>query len=270
MRYLRLLLIYILAVCSALPVLWMFGTAFKAPGEAIAHPAALFPQDWSLAAFEQVMDDGLAHLVGNTLLISLSATLLALSMGFLASYALVRAKFPMRLDKLFLLGVLVIKMLPPIVVAVPLFSLMNHAGLLNTRFGLVISYQLYALPFCVWMLLGFIRNVSHEIEEAAFMDGCGLWRRLWYIVLPLSAPGLVATGIFTLILCWNEFLFALLFLTTPDKFTLPLYIANFMTENGTSWQALMAIGLISSLPMLMLAGYLQKYLLQGFSGGIKG
>ncbi|WP_409421175.1 carbohydrate ABC transporter permease [Pseudaeromonas sp. ZJS20] len=256
-RLLHRLTVILVSLLFALPLLWMIQTASLADGAP------------SLAAFAALWQDDFLPLLGNTLLIAVGAALLSLLMAFLAAYGLVRYRFPAGLDKLFLLLVLMIKMMPPIVIAIPLYDLMNQTQLLNTRLGLVLSYQIYTLPFAIWMLLGFLREVPLEIDEAGALDGANLGRRLWYIVLPLCAPGMVATLIFTSLLGWNEFMFSLLFIHTPDRFTLPLYIARGMTEDGTVWNSLMASGLIASLPMLLLAGYLQKYLLRGFSMGLK-
>ncbi|MGV2986760.1 carbohydrate ABC transporter permease [Vibrio sp. E150_011] len=252
-----------------LPIIWMFGTAFKSPGEILHSGAQLLPKTMSFESFQTLWHGDLLPLISNTLIVSLSATVVSVVVAFFAAYALVRYQFPAKLDNVFLLSVLIIKMMPPIVVAIPLYSFMNQIGLLNTKLGLVLSYQVYTLPFCIWMLLGFIRDIPLEIEEAGAMDGAHLFKRLGYIVFPLCAPGLVATAIFSMILGWNEFLFSLLFIHTPDKFTIPLFISNFMTEDGTAWGELMAIGIISSLPMLALAGYMQRYLLRGFSMGLK-
>lgn len=114
------------------------------------------------------------------------------------------------------------------------------------------------------MLLGSVRDVPVEVEEAASIDGAGQWRRLTEIVLPLLRPGLVATAVFIAILAWNEFLFALLFIQTPSNFPLPVYIATFITEDETLWGTLSAIGFIASMPIVLLLGYLQRHLLRGF------
>ncbi|WP_432454397.1 carbohydrate ABC transporter permease [Agarivorans sp. QJM3NY_29] len=262
-------LVWFIVLLFIMPVLWMFGTALKPPGEILRASASILPRQPSFSAFAALWQGDLPRLVANTLLISVSATVISLVVAFTAAYALVRYRFPASLDKLFLFAVLVIKMMPPIVVAIPLYSLMNQIGLLNSKLGLVLAYQVYTLPFCIWMLLGFVRDIPIEIEEAGAMDGARLLKRLAYIVFPLCAPGLVATSIFAMILGWNEFLFSLLFIHTPDKFTLPLFIANFMTEDGTAWGPLMAVGIVSSLPMLALASYMQRYLLRGFSMGLK-
>lgn len=267
--YLHRASVWLAVALFILPILWMFGTAFKSPGEILTAGASLFPQQFSLHSFQALWQGDLLRLIANTLIISVSATAVSVMIAFFSAYALVRYRFPAKLDNVFLLGVLVIKMMPPIVVAIPLYSLMNQLGLLNTKVGLVLAYQVYTLPFCIWMLLGFVRDIPLEIEEAGAMDGAFLFKRLRHIVFPLCAPGLVATAIFAMILGWNEFLYSLLFLHTPNNFTIPLFIANFMTEDGTAWGELMAMGIVSSLPMLVLAGYMQRYLLRGFSMGLK-
>ena len=252
-----------------LPILWMVATTFKPPGEYITDTPTFIPSQPTLEHLIELWDVGFPRRLMNTVFVAFSATLLSLSIGFFAAYGLVRYKFPANLDKVFLLLVLMVKLMPPIVVAIPLFNILRFLGLIDHLVGLILVYQLYTLPFCIWMLLSFIRDVPIEIEEAATLDHCNLLSRLFRIVIPLCGPGLVATFIFTLILAWNEFLFALLYLQTPSLLTLPLYIANFITEDETFWGALMGIGFISSLPVLIFAGYLQKHLLRGFSMGLK-
>ncbi|MGL5430111.1 MAG: carbohydrate ABC transporter permease [Vibrio sp.] len=268
-RYLHSIMVWSAVTLFMLPIVWMFGTALKPASEILHSGASLLPSKVTLTSFATLLQGNLLQLVNNTVIISLSATAVSVIVAFFAAYALVRYQFPAKLDSVFLLMVLIIKMMPPIVVAIPLYSLMNQLGLLNSKLGLVLAYQVYTLPFCIWMLLGFVRDVPLEIEEAGAMDGAHLFKRLAYIVFPLCAPGLVATAIFAMILGWNEFLFSLLFVHTPDKFTIPLFISNFMTEDGTAWGELMAIGIVSSLPMLALASYMQRYLLRGFSMGLK-
>lgn len=266
---LHLFLVYTAVALFLMPIIWMVGTAFKPQSEILMASTQLLPSRISFESFAALWEGDIIVQISNTIIVALSATAVSVAIAFLSAYALVRYSFPAKLDSVFLLLVLVIKMMPPIVVAVPLYSLMNQIGLLNSKIGLILAYQIYTLPFCIWMLLGFIRDVPLEIEEAGAMDGARLIKRLMFIVFPLCAPGLVATAIFAVILGWNEFLFSLLFIHTPDKFTIPLFISNFMTEDGTAWGELMSIGFISSLPMLALAGYMQKFLLRGFSMGLK-
>jgi len=248
-----------------LPTLWMLGTAFKPAAEYIGTSLVFWPSQPTLSHFIQLFDEGVLRRLLNTLVVSIGTTAVSLSVGFISAYALVRYRFPARLDHAFLLLVLLIKTLPPIVVAIPLYRVLNSLNLLDSHLGLMLSYQIYTLPFCIWMLLSFVRQIPIDLEEAASLEGAGLVQRLLRVVVPLAAPGLVATLIFAMLLAWNEFLFALLFIQTPSQFTLPLYIATFTTENQTFWGQLMAIGTLSSLPVLLLAGYLQKHLLRGFA-----
>jgi len=252
-----------------LPCIWMVGASFTPAGERYAHPLMLWPTAPTIEHFITVWQAGLARQLANSILVSAATTLLSLVLAFPTAYALARLRFPARLDVLFLLLVLSIKLMPPITMAVPLFALAKTLHLLDTELGLVLVYQVYTLPFSIWMLLSFVRGVPIDYEEAASLDGASLWQRLWHIVLPLCAPGLVATAIFALITAWNEFLLALLFLSTSSRFTLPLVIANYVTENGIDWGDLMSVGLLSSLPVLAMSGYVQRHLLNSFSGGLK-
>ena len=246
------------------PVAWLIGTSFESPGVFTEPRLSLVPLVPTLENYAAVVDHGMLRRLANSLIVTAGATALALSAGFLAAYGLARFRFPARLDLVFLILVLVIKLLPPIVVAVPMYRLLDGLGLLDTLTGLILSYQVYCLPFAVWMLLGFVRDIPIEVEEAAAIDGAGQVRRLTDIVLPLILPGLVATAVFTAILAWNEFLFALLFIKTPSNFPLPVYIATFITEDETLWGQLSAIGFMASVPIILLLGYLQRHLLRGF------
>ena len=251
------------------PLIWMVGTSVKPPMEYVSLSAALLPDNPTLDHYEQLMADDITGKLVNSLIVAFGATFLALTAGFPAAYALVRLKLPRRFDTLFLLFVLVIKLSPPIVLAIPLYQVLRLMGLLDTLPGLILVYQVYALPFAIWMLIGFIRDVSLSYEEAAMMDGAGLFTRLVTVVVPIMMPGLTATGVFLIILCWNEFIYALLFIQTPSKFTLPTYIATLITEDETFWGRLTAIGFLSSLPILALVGVVQKGLTRGFAGGLK-
>ena len=252
-----------------LPCLWMAGAAFMPTLERLDHPLRIWPAAPTFEHFASVWSNGIGAPLFNSLLVGFGTTLLALALAFPAAYALVRLRFPARLDLLFLVLVLALKLMPPITIAVPLFALAKRLHLLDSTLGLMLAYQIYALPMAIWMLLAFVRDVPIEYEEAACIDGAGLARRLVQIVLPLCAPGLIATAIFVFIAAWNEFLIALLFVSTPSRFTLPLAIAGYVTENGIDWGDLMSAGLMASLPTLAVAGYVQRYLLRGFAGGLK-
>ena len=254
---------------SLLPIVWMASTSFKSPGEFTSRQPTLIPQQFTTMHYELLWAEGFPRRLQNTLIVTVGATLISLVVAFGAAYSLTRFRFPAKLDVLFLFWVLLIKMIPPIVIAIPLYQVLRLFGLLNTLPGLILVYQVYTLPYCIWLLLGFVRDVPIEIEEAASIDGASTWQTMRSIVLPLVAPGLVATAIFSSILAWNEFLYALLFLHSPALFTLPIHIANYITEHETLWGRLMGIGLLSSLPVLILSGFIQRYLIRGFAMGLK-
>jgi multiple sugar transport system permease protein len=273
MRWLRRSLLAVLMALaltfSLLPIIWMAGTSFKSPGEFTSRQPTILPREFTTIHYHQLWAEGFPRRLQNTLFVTVGATAISLVVAFGAAYSLTRFRFPARLDVVFLFWVLLIKMIPPIVIAIPLYQVLRLVGLLNTLPGLVLVYQVYTLPYCIWLLLGFVRDVPIELEEAAAIDGASTWQTMRSIVLPLVAPGLVATAIFSAILAWNEFLYALLFLHSPGLFTLPIHIANYITEHETLWGRLMGIGLLSSLPVLILSGFIQRYLIRGFAMGLK-
>jgi multiple sugar transport system permease protein len=249
------------------PILWMVATSLKPPAEYATAAARLWPSAVTLEHYRFLLADGAAVRFLNSLIVTAGTTALALAVALPAAYALVRLPFPRRLDVAFLGLVLAVKLLPPIAVAIPLFQVLRGLGLLDTLAGLVLAYQVYALPFAIWLLLGYLRDVPVEVEEAAMIDGAGLVRRLATVVVPMILPGLAATTVFVAVLAWNEFLFALLYIQSPDRFTLPTYIATMITEDETLWGPLMALGVLASLPVVLLTGLIARWLTRGFLAG---
>lgn len=260
----------VVAAIFALPLVWMLGTSFKPPGEVAAASASLWPREPTLMHYQAVAGARVGRAVVNSLVVTAGTTLLALLASYPAAYALARLRFPRRLDVVFLIFVLLVKLTPPIVLAVPLYQVLRTLRLLDTLAGLVLAQQIYALPFAIWMLLGFIRDVPVALEEAARMDGARLPRILWEILVPVTAAGVAATAVLVAITAWNEFLFAFLFLQSPSNFTLPTFIATRINEDETLWGQLSAIGVLASLPVLALSGVVHKALSRGFVGGTTG
>jgi len=265
---LRIAFALLAAVAFALPLVWMLATSVKPVGEYMANPAELLPREPTLAHYAASGEARVWRAALNSLVVTAGATLLALLAAFPAAYALARLRFPRRLDAAFLVFVLLVKLTPPIVLAVPLFQVLRALGLLDTLAGLVLAQQILALPFAIWMLLGFVRDVPFVYEEAAAIDGAGLAKRIVQIVIPILAPGLAATGVLVAIAAWNEFLFAFLFVQSPANFTLPTYVATRINEDETLWGQLSAIGVLASLPILALIGFVHRALSRGFSGGL--
>lgn len=262
-------LMALVLVVVLFPLYWILITALKTPLENISPIPTFFPKVITLENFAGVLKAGFSKNLLNSLFVAFTSTLVSLVLAFLASYALVRHKFPFKLNVVFLIWVLVVKILPPMVLSIPLYTLFTKVKLINNLWGLILVYQVYTLPYCIWMLFGFMKSLPLEFEQAAEIDGASKLKTLTHIVVPLSSSGIVATAIFSIIIAWDEFLFALLFIRSPRLQTLPLKIVSFITEYETLWGELMAIGLLATLPVLLFSGYYYKRLTEGFSMGLK-
>ncbi len=256
-------------VITIIPVYWIAVTSLKNPREVIRPVPTLFPEAPTLENYVNVFARGIWGNFYNTVIIAVAATGISIVLAFLASYALSRHRFPLRFNRVFLIWVLLVRILPPIVLAAPLFSLFNGLGLVNSRLGLVVAFQVYTLPYAIWIIYGFVQSLPRDYEEAATIDGASPGRVLVSVVLPLVRPGILATSIFSLILAWNEFLFALLLVRTPRLLTLPVVIARFIGEYTTQWGELMAIGLLASLPIMLFSRVVYRQLTEGFSLSLK-
>lgn len=262
-------LLVLVLVVVLLPLYWLIATAFKTSLENIASIPVLLPRSLYLGNFVRVIRDGFFTNLFNTVFVSFFSTLLSLFLSFLAGYALSRHRFPYHLNTVFLVWVLVVKILPPVVLAIPLYTLFADAHMLNSLPGLVLVYQVYTLPYCIWMLFGFFKSLPTEYEQAARIDGASEMGIVIHIVVPLMRSAIVATSIFSVIMAWDEFLFALLFLRNPHLETLPLLIVNFITEYNTLWGRLMAVGFLATLPLLFFSGYVYRRMTTGFTMSLK-
>ena len=251
------------------PVYWIIATSLKTPLEVIKPDPTLFPRIFTLENYQTVLQSGFLKNMANSLIVAVSSTLLSLTLSFLAAYALLRFRFPLAFNSIFLVWILVVKILPPVVLAIPLYTMFNSLGLINRLLGLVLVYQVYTLPYCIWMIFGFLKAVPLTFEEAALIDGAGRGYILFNIVMPLARTGIIATSIFSVIAAWDEFLFALLFIRTPSLQTLPLVIVNYIGEYETMWGQLMGIGLLTTLPVLLFSSFVYKYYTKGFSMSLK-
>ena len=261
--------IVLLTVIVLFPIYWILVTALKTPLENISPVPTLFPKIITFENFRAVVNGGVFRNFGISLFVASASTGVSLVLAFSASYALVRFRFPLRLNVIFLTWILVVKILPPMVLSVPLYTLFAGAGLINRLWGLVAVNQVYTLPYCIWLLFGFIRSMPLEFEQAAQIDGASRMRTLTAVVLPLASSGVIAAAIFTIIIVWDEFLFALLFIRSPKLQTLPLKIVSFITEYETLWGELMAVGLLAALPVLLFTGYCSRRLTEGIAMELK-
>ena len=262
-----------MAVLAALlPVYWMLTISLKNEVDQFSVPPRWLAFEPTLAHYRDAfVERSFGQYLLTSAIVSVLSTAFALVLGTLAAYGLARFPLPHKLNTRVALWILSTRMFPPIVTAVPLFLLMNQVNLLDTTASLVIVYTAFNLPFVVWMMRGFFKEIPREMEEAARVDGDTRMGALRRVVLPLVTPGLAATAIFCLIISWNEFLFALTLTQTDAAMTLPVGIAGRVTQYEIKWGVMSAAGVVAMVPILAFALCVQRYLVRGLSlGAVKG
>lgn len=265
LKYLTLAVIMIVVL---FPIYWMVITGFKNRLELTTYPPTLFPRTFILDNYKEAFShsDIPRYMLNSVIVVSIS-TLISLIFGTLAGYSLARFPFTPGFKKNISFWILSTRMLPPIVTIIPIFLIFKELQLLNTYLGMIIVYTGFTLPFTVWMMRAFVREVPVDLEEAAMVDGDTRLTALLRIVLPLTAPGLVATAIFALILVWNEFLFALILTTTSSAITLPVGISGFVSQFEVLWGQMSAVGTVAIIPILVFTFAVQRYLVRGLTLG---
>ncbi|MEU1474194.1 carbohydrate ABC transporter permease [Streptomyces sp. NPDC005760] len=257
-------------VFLAFPFLWLLSTAFKSPRELGSLRPTWIPRDPTLDNFRQAFDEQpLLRAAGNSLLAALTAAVIAVLIATPLAYVMARRRT--RLAKAATGWVVVSQAFPLVLVITPLFLVLKNLRLVNSLAGLVMVYVVWALPFALWMLVGYVRAVPTELEEAAAVDGAGRLRTLVSVTAPLLAPGIVATGLFAFITAWNEFFFALVLLKTADKQTLPVVLTHFIGAEGVAdLGPLAAAAFLATLPSLVIFAIIQRRITGGMlTGAVK-
>jgi multiple sugar transport system permease protein len=254
------------------PLYWAAITAFKPQEDILRQPPVWFPSEPTLRHFGSALNrfEGLEGLQ-NSLIVAGAATVLAVLAGTAAAYSMARfATGGKHLAFWFLSG----RLLPPVAVVIPVFLLYSRYSeewiqfrLIDTHIGLILLYTVFALPWTVWMMYAYFRQLPTELEEAALVDGCTRWQAMWKIAVPLAAPGVVSAAAFAFIFSWTEFLFALI-LTSTEAVTLPVVLAGFIgLFQGNLYGETSAMTLISLIPALILGIFLQRHLVRGLTFG---
>jgi ABC-type glycerol-3-phosphate transport system permease component len=265
-----LLMALVLLVFTAFPFAWMASTAFKPPREIFVTPPSLWPSQFELENIRRLFDETrFLTYFRNSVTVSLSTVALTLLLSTPAAYSLTRFRFYGR-EKLAAL-ILFTYMFAPIMIIVPFYVMVRFLGLTNTHTGLVMAYTAFCLPFNLWMLRTFFQSIPVDIEEAAMIDGANRFQAVVHVVFPLALPGVVATGIFTFILAWNDYIFARVLLSADELKTLPVGIADLYNASVVDWGMIMASGLLVIAPIAGVFVFIQKYLVAGWgAGGVKG
>jgi len=253
------------------PLVWMLSTSFKEPREMVEIHPTLVPHNPTLDNYVQAFtEQALGRAALNSLQVSLASAILTVLVALPAAYAL--ARFKTRIGTVALGWVLLSQLFPFVLLVIPLFLILRQVELVNTHAGLVLVYVVWALPFALWMLQGFVRNVPRDLEEAAAVDGATRLQALRKVVAPLLAPGIVATALFAFISAWNEFFFALVLLKSPELATLPVTLARFVGVEGIARLGPLAAGsLMATIPSLVFFAFMQRRLTSGsLAGAVKG
>ncbi len=256
------LLVFLLLML--LPYAWLGLTALKDRVDIFSIPPRLVFTPTLSNFYEAFVEKSFLVNLKNSVVISLVSTVITLLAGVPAAFSLTR--YTVRGNGFFMFFLLAARLLPGIVLAVPLFILFSRARLVNSYVSVIVSHITFNLPFTVWMMRGFFAGVPTTLDEAAKIDGCNSFESFLYVVLPLVKGGLMATAIFCLINSWNEFLLALI-LTGRDTATLPVAIPGLMTPIGTFWGQIAAVGTVTTLPVLIFALLVQKHMVRGLTGG---
>jgi N,N'-diacetylchitobiose transport system permease protein len=252
------------------PVYWMVSTAFKPGHDILSYTPQWFPAHPTLSNFTDAMHQQFFwNAVKNSLFVVSIVVALSLVLAFLAALAL--AKFNFYGRKPFIVIILGVQMVPLAALIIPLYIMMSRLGQVDKLSGVIVMYLTFVLPFAVWTLRGFLLGVPKELEESAMVDGATRFGAFVRILLPLVGPGLVATSIFAFIQAWNEFIIAYVFLHTPEKQTLMVWLASFTTLRGTDWGPLMAGATLCSLPVVVFFLLVQRRIAFGLTAGaVKG
>ncbi len=252
------------------PLYWMLNTSLKPATEIFLSPPTFASRNWSLDAYATVLNQRpVGRYFLNSLVVALGTTVLSVTLAAFAAYGFTRF-FP-RGATPFIVFLLFTKMLPETLLIVPYFQLMSDLGLLDTYAALILAYSSFALPFSVWMLIGFFRSIPRDIDEAAMIDGASYLQAFVRVILPLARPGLVAVALFTFLIAWNSYVWALVLTTDSSMYVLSVGIANMVGEYRVQWNELMAAAVIAALPVMVLYSLLERHLVDAItSGAVKG
>ena len=252
---------------AVVPLLWMVLTSVKTNRE-ITQDTSLIPQSLTTANYVSLFSGReFGAYLTNSIIVTFVSVAIALILGTQAAYVLARFRLRGGIQRYVGFSLLMVRLLPPIVIIIPIFLVAQGVGLLNTRLSLIVVYAAFNVTIVVWMMESFFREIPVDLEEAAMVDGDTRFTAFRRIVLPLAAPGLVATGIFAAITTYNEFLFALVLTSTPAAETMPIGAATLIGRINVDWGAMSAAGVVGALPIVIFSIFVQKHLVRGLTMG---
>jgi len=267
--------LFIAMAIICLPGLWIVLASFRPTVEIMAKPPVWVPQDLSLdayvAMFSGVGQGGIPVIdyFRNSLIISITSTVISLAIGMAGGYAFARFRF--RAKSSIFLGLMLTRTVPGIALSLPLFFVYSKLGIIDTHFGLILAYVALNVPFTIWLIDGFFRQVPKDLAEAAQIDGCTRWQAFWQVEFPLAGPGIASAGIFAFLTSWNEFALASQLTRSINSKTLPVGLLDYTAEFTIDWRGMCALAVVMIIPALVLTFIVQKHLVSGLtSGAVKG
>lgn len=252
------------------PIAWMALSSFKPGVELFTIPPKILPDNWSLEWYKQALEnENVIHYFFNSLYIASIVMIVDMVIGSMTAYSLTRFHFRGR--KVILMCVLAAYCIPPIMLMLPLYRIMNTLQLSGSHIGVITGHLTVTLPFSVWLMVSFFKKLPQEIDEAATMDGASVWQTFYKVDLPLCISGVLSTGIMAFIMSWNEFLLSSVLVNQESMKTLTVGIANYISSTHIDWGVIMALGTITTLPVIILFAVVQKYFVEGMTAGaVKG
>ncbi|MDQ1176761.1 carbohydrate ABC transporter permease [Microbacterium sp. SORGH_AS_0421] len=254
------------AVFAAGPVLWMLSSSFKSNTQIFELPPRLITDTFSLDAYISIFTNPeTVRFFINSYVVAGAVTILTLLVAIQAAYAFSRFEF--RGKRVVNVIIVSVQAVPPITLLIPYFGLMVGLGLYNTYPGLIFTYMVFTLPYAIIMMTGYFNTLPKELDEAVRVDGAGSFTALWRVLVPISIPGIVSVGIYTFMIAWNEFLFALTLTRTIDMRTVPIGIQLLMGQHSYEWNQIMAMSILGSIPVLLLFLFFQRFFISGLTAG---
>ncbi|AMM15644.1 maltose ABC transporter permease [Burkholderia sp. PAMC 28687] len=267
--------VFIVMAVICLPGLWVVLNAFRSNVAILSNQSPFAGSSYTLDNFKSMFGYGqmaslpISQYFVNSVIISCVSTVAALAVGVLGGYAF--ARFDFKHKKVMFVTLMLTRAIPGIALSLPIFMLWAWTGLLDTRIGVILVYLAMNVPFTVWLIDGFFREVPIELSQAAQIDGCNRWQAFWRIELPLAKSGIASAGIFAFLTSWNEFALATQLCRSPDTKTLPVGLMDFTAQFSVDWAGMCAMAVIIIIPAIVLTFIVQKHLIAGLTlGGVKG
>lgn len=267
------LFLAMLVIC--MPGIWIVLSSLRPTVEIMAKPPVWIPQELSIDAyvsmFSGIGKGGIPVLdyFRNSLIISVTSTVIAIAIGMAGGYSFARFRF--RGKSGMFLGLMLTRTVPGIALSLPLFFVFARLGIIDTHFGLILAYVALNIPFTIWLIDGFFRQVPKDLAEAAQIDGCTRWQAFWQVEFPLAGPGIASAGIFAFLTSWNEFALASQLTRSVNSKTLPVGLLDYTAEFTIDWRGMCALAVVMIIPALTLTFIVQKHLVGGLtSGAVKG